>query len=453
MLYDIQSKSDFQVGATLIVRIPEEDLDQKAMYTIQADTPGFILPFHSRIVDGQVEFTYQVGNRCKLSYVAGDRSPSEYADFWCSLLQPLLDCEDWFMNAYSFVLNAEYLYYDREKKQVNLVYIPSRRCCSNEVEFQQLVTDVAKQNHVTDMNLESKVAWALHDFNIQEFLQLIKGFQANRATAPQAAPQAPVPPQAPIPPQAPVPPQPAPRAPMPPQAAPRAPMPPQPAPQAPVPPAAPRPQAPMGNDDIMIQFAPDNKKEKKAKNGGLFGAKKEKTPPPPKAPKAPKPTKQRKGAPTQEIIQGAAAQPIPRQNMPYQGTPAYIPQPADEGMTVVDLNMAGSGCPRFRYVGPGGHPGMIEVSTPENTVFTIGRFDVSVGRKQSNFEFDKQTKEVSRRHAAVEHKGNAYFIVDLGSSAGTFLNGRKLPPNAPFQLENGNRVSFGSAGADYVWEG
>lgn len=85
-------------------------------------------------------------------------------------------------------------------------------------------------------------------------------------------------------------------------------------------------------------------------------------------------------------------------------------------------------------------------------VFTIGRFDVSVGRKQSNFEFDPKTKAVSRRHAAIERDGEGgYVIVDLSSRAGTFVNGERLVANVPKKLENGDKVSFGTGGADYIW--
>ena len=38
MIYRIESKSDL-TGAMLVIRFPEEDLDVKALYTIQADQP------------------------------------------------------------------------------------------------------------------------------------------------------------------------------------------------------------------------------------------------------------------------------------------------------------------------------------------------------------------------------------------------------------------------------
>ena len=108
--------------------------------------------------------------------------------------------------------------------------------------------------------------------------------------------------------------------------------------------------------------------------------------------------------------------------------------------------------PKLRYIGSGKHPRIIEINVAEGEMFSIGRFDRSVGIKQSNFEFDKKTKAVSRHHAAVERNAAGFYIVDLNSLAGTFLNGERLPPNTPFKIENGSRLSFGNAGADYIWE-
>ena len=111
--------------------------------------------------------------------------------------------------------------------------------------------------------------------------------------------------------------------------------------------------------------------------------------------------------------------------------------------------------PKFLYKGAGKHPNEIGVNIPYGARFTIGRFDTFIGTKQSDFEFEPKTKAVSRRHAVIERKtdNGCYYITDLNSSAGTFVNGNKLIPDKPFKLENGFNVSFGHLGADYVWEG
>ena len=366
-------------GSILTVRIPEQDIDKKALYTILADKPDFVLPFRHKAMGGEIEFTYQVGSRSKLTHLPRILSPNDYADLWLGLLQPLLDCSDWFMNPYSFVLKSEHLYCDKNSRLVGFVYIPSTGGCSDYNMLRSMVVDVAKQNHVTDANFENKVLWAMQDFNPDEFLRMIKSYR----------------------------------------------------------PDYPKEIAPQPQREQMSQIPKD-------KNN--FWDKK---------------------PPQQEIVQRAATTPnrqvpIPiYERMETAHTPPtdiYTP-PTDIYTSPVDMqgdltlrDIHETNAPKFRYVGTGEHPRVIEITATDSEIYTIGRFDVSKGVKQSDFEFDKKTKAVSRRHAMVKKSAEGYNITDLDSSAGTFVNGQKLTPNVPCKLERGWRVSFGHAGADYVWE-
>jgi len=126
------------------------------------------------------------------------------------------------------------------------------------------------------------------------------------------------------------------------------------------------------------------------------------------------------------------------------------PEVIDENITVLDETEMT--LPKFRYVGSRNHPKEIVIDINVGDLFSIGRFDASVGSKQSDFEFDKKTKAVSRQHATIERDTDSYYILDFGSRAGTFMNGQKIPLNEPIRLTSGCRVSFGHRGADYVWE-
>lgn len=450
MKYEIESRSDFKTGAVLVVRIPEDEVDKNALNTILADKPGFILPFHHRAVDGQIEITYQTGNYSKLSYLSAGRSPDEYVDLLFNLLQPLVDCSDWFMKPFSCVLDSDYLYCDRSGKTIVYLYIPSVKDCSDFDALKGMVSDVAKQNRVTDTALENKVVWALADFNPIEFLQMLKpyrGVKTPEAAAIPVAPSAPVAPATPAPDLPPVQPEgqsglwqkkPAP-------------------PAVPTPAAAPAPQvqaaAPAMPGDIVINLASGGKapkekkkkepkpepkaKEKEKEKGGFFGWKKSK-----------------KDNDAQDAPQRQSPAAVQTQAPPQMQGPAFIPTIDDtENEKTQLLGGFNPGTPKFRYIGSGNHPRMIEVGIDEGAIFSIGRFDVSVGVKQTDFEFDAKTKAVSRRHAVVERKADGYYIVDMGSSAGTFYNGKMLPQNAPFKLEPDCRISFGNLGADYIWEG
>ena len=80
-MYEIESRSDL-TGAMLVVRFPEGEIDKKALYTVQADWPEFLIPFRFRCVDGEAECSYQLGGYSKLLYRCGRKTPKECVDFF-----------------------------------------------------------------------------------------------------------------------------------------------------------------------------------------------------------------------------------------------------------------------------------------------------------------------------------------------------------------------------------
>jgi hypothetical protein len=151
------------------------------------------------------------------------------------------------------------------------------------------------------------------------------------------------------------------------------------------------------------------------------------------------------------MVVDAAVAPWPEHENNKSAPPEYAPPANLNEMTQLIGDIKSSGA-KLRLIGDSALAPQINVLIEPGQAFTIGRFDVSIGRPQSSFEFEKNTKAVSRRHAAIERAVDGYRIIDLSSSAGTFVDGRKLPPNAPYQLKHGARVSFGNAATDYIWE-
>lgn len=430
MIYDIQSKSDLS-GIMLTVRFPEEDLDKKALYTIQADQPEFLVPFRYRNVDGEIECVYQLGSRSKLQYRSGSHTPDQYIAFWNQLLKPLLDCGDWFLKPFSFVLDARYLYIDKGGKTISYLYIPSRRDCSDGDALKELVLELSHQNSVTDPKLENKVLHAImQDFQPKDFLQMLRVNQPApiHSSVPESAryesPEIPSPVSFPS---------------MPVNVGQAA--------QAAVNAGtSDNSNIPAGDkNDIAINLGGQKKqkekktglfeKKKPAKKGGFFGRKEKKA--------------------DKEVILGAAAESVPHEVRYAPGQPGLADvwmQPEGED-AVTELEDDVVGVVHLRLIGDTSLPHQIPVLLELGQIFTIGRFDVSVGHPQSSFEFDKRTKAVSRRHAAIERQQDgSYVIVDLSSSAGTFVDGQRLTPNVPALLARGKRISFGTGGADYVWE-
>ena len=173
MIYNIESKNDLS-GAMLVIRFPEEDLDKKALYTIESDQPPFLVPFSYRSVDGMAECTYRLGSRSKLQYRFGSHTVPDYVNFWTQVLQPLLDCDDWFLKPFSFVLDSRYLYADKSGV-VSYLYVPSLRDCESFDTLRTLVMELSQQNSVTDAALENKVLRSImQDFQPKSFLTMLR---------------------------------------------------------------------------------------------------------------------------------------------------------------------------------------------------------------------------------------------------------------------------------------
>ena len=464
MIYEISSISDMVSGTTLSISIPTEDLDKKALHTIQMDKPDFILPFRYRAIEGQAEFVYQVGNHNKLQYMAGERNSKEYTELWASAIAPLCDCGDWFMKPYSFILDVNHLYFDKNKNAVKYVYIPSMRDCCDNNELKKMLMDFSGKITVTDSSIENKILRAIMtDFSPKAFLQILKTCTAanlsvgklpavleqhiyqkieepaisEQLTANQDVFS--------------------------------------------LPEHGGIPQKGEGDnlsDDIIISFPADSapmerkrtsKKEKKASR--------EK---PREKPKANESEKDERREKDREMLRKSsenklslfnkktlpqhedtmrienvasidAKPPLPPHQESYQiSMPSYLAV-VEPDSTTQSISHDSDGA-WLRLVGSPSLPALIVVLIEEGEVFTIGRYDAAKGRAQSSLEFDRMTKAVSRRHAAIERCAEGYNLIDLSSSAGTFLDGHKLPANTPCKLQSGCRISFGNCGADYVWE-
>ncbi|MDR1137715.1 MAG: FHA domain-containing protein [Synergistaceae bacterium] len=68
-----------------------------------------------------------------------------------------------------------------------------------------------------------------------------------------------------------------------------------------------------------------------------------------------------------------------------------------------------------------------------------------LGRGGETFEFFKELKTVSRRHARIVHKDGAWTIEDMGSTNGTWLNGRRIETDRCYALQKGDKLTFSLA--------
>ena len=77
--------------------------------------------------------------------------------------------------------------------------------------------------------------------------------------------------------------------------------------------------------------------------------------------------------------------------------------------------------------------------------------ELSIGRDTTaQIALPNDTKGVSRRHCAIRRQGDSAVVVDMNSTYGTLLNGRKLPPGQPMPLYPNAVISLASEQVQFV---
>ena len=82
---------------------------------------------------------------------------------------------------------------------------------------------------------------------------------------------------------------------------------------------------------------------------------------------------------------------------------------------------------------------------PADNEITIGRVDPHRGiRPDIDLSKFDPASRISRPHARVTSRGGQFYIEDLGSANGTWVNGRtRLKPQEPYPLVNGDVLKIG----------
>ena len=91
-------------------------------------------------------------------------------------------------------------------------------------------------------------------------------------------------------------------------------------------------------------------------------------------------------------------------------------------------------------------PALVFVQGSEQKNIVLNRTPFTVGRKVDK-DLVIADPRVSRDHAQIMQQGQDFFIEDLGSKHGTFVNGERIQRQ---KLERGDRLEFGARDSAYV---
>lgn len=85
----------------------------------------------------------------------------------------------------------------------------------------------------------------------------------------------------------------------------------------------------------------------------------------------------------------------------------------------------------------------IQQETPGPGRFLLDQPEVTIRREEPCTILVPLTT-VSRRHARILREGGAYYLIDDGSTNGTFVDGQRLAAGQPFRLGHRNEIRLGS---------
>ena len=75
---------------------------------------------------------------------------------------------------------------------------------------------------------------------------------------------------------------------------------------------------------------------------------------------------------------------------------------------------------------------------------------IVIGRSEERSDLAVADGSVSRQHAALVHDEEISYMVDLGSTHGTYVNASRIEEGVYTKLANGDRVSFGTCSFDFT---
>ena len=143
---------------------------------------------------------------------------------------------------------------------------------------------------------------------------------------------------------------------------------------------------------------------------------------------------------------------IHRQHGGIPGQTPMRPQTAGPVGMPGPMSMPGP-MPMAGPMGMGGAPAgmmrpvtMVAMNAPTRVEISITKSDFVIGKGSNGTDaIISFNNAISRKHCKITEQNRQYFITDLQSANGTYLNREKLLPNQPYPLKNGDIIRLANS--------
>ena len=445
----------------LSLSLSNDLIDEITLRTLMQDKPEFLTKF-TVFQDGMNRvIQYDVTGLTPLSYDTKVYSSLELIDLLLDMLSTLMSSYDWFMDYHNFKIDHKSIMMNNNTNKFQLLYIPIKESISTEQEIKNCFIELISQLNLSSAEkVVNKILFFLiKDFflvNFQQFLnelreEVVKEVGVKTPQKPLVEVKEPVKEVKPITDE-------------------------QPSLNQVV--STPVNIQPMIQPIAKVesntkgQSVPvPNSKPKKGIFGDLF-SKKDKSVPKSQMKKSGLEEEIEKRLGTQSVKQPANHQPVTNINSKantntplmmgatsnHQPSPSPMISAVPKKIQSLDsevtefLDIDTFDGLHLKYVGTYDSSYIDEIIPIEfiNNGFRIGRFDITKGQKRLEFEFHQSIKHISRTHVRIEKEDNKYFIIDINSANGTFINGQRINPMYPYEVSINDKISFSNKGLDFI---
>lgn len=91
-------------------------------------------------------------------------------------------------------------------------------------------------------------------------------------------------------------------------------------------------------------------------------------------------------------------------------------------------------------------------SVKGNDIILICKKDFIIGRNEEICDYALENKSIGRVHARISKNDDKYYVIDMDSKNGTFLNGQQLASNKPYHINENDKLTFASIEFEFLFQ-